>query len=123
MSAVPRTHWQYGAERPSGELSDPARVIARLEEIERDLAVRQNALEAAAYSWFQAKRDREHERAVIFMRSAGTVAERQAQADIETAMSGKQEEAEWEALKAVVRTLEARASIGQSILRAQSRAG
>lgn len=99
----------------------PAPVIARLEAIDQDLAARQNALEAAAMAWFRAKRDREHRRATEFIKATGTVAERNAAADLETSMLGAREEAEWEALKAVVRVLETRASIGQSILRSQGR--
>lgn len=103
-------------------LTDPGIVLGRLEAIENDLAIRQNSYEAAALAWFRAKREKEHARAVAFMRAEGTVAERQAQADIETARVGMQEEAEFEATKAVMRTLETRASIGQSILRSQGRA-
>lgn len=103
-------------------LSDPAAVMARLEAIEEDLAQRQNEYEEAALDWFRAKRDRERDRAVEFMRALGTVAERQATADKATADKGKEEEARYEACKAVVRVLETRASIGQSILRAQGRA-
>ena len=50
-------------------------------------------------------------------------AERSAIADRDTATDGKVQEAEFEALKAVVRVLETRASIGQSLLRAYGRAG
>jgi hypothetical protein len=99
----------------------PAPVIARLQGIEDDLATRQNVLESAARAWFIAKRDKEKARAVAFLSATGTVAERQAIADQQTALDGKNEEAEWEALKAVVRVLETRASIGQSILRSQGR--
>lgn len=99
----------------------PGPVIGRLEAIDKDLAARQNALEAAALAWFRAKRDKEHKRAVEFLRARGTVAERNAVADEQTSMLGMAEEAEWEALKAVVRVLETRASIGQSILRSQGR--
>jgi hypothetical protein len=102
-------------------LSDPGLVLARLEEIETDLARRQNNFEAAALAWFRAKRDREHQRAVAFMRAEGSVAERNAQADIETCRIGVEHEAEYEALRAVMRTLETRASIGQSVLRSQGR--
>jgi hypothetical protein len=102
-------------------LDNPAAVVHRLEQIERDLAIRQGALEAAALGWFRAKRDRERQRALAFIAAEGTVAERNAIADRDTAMLGAPEEAEWEALKAVVRTLETRASIGQSILRTQGR--
>lgn len=102
-------------------LSHPGAVIARLEEIENDLAIRQGALESAAQSWYRLKRDKEKARALAFIDAEGTVAERQAIADRETALMGKEEEALYEALKAVVRTLETRASIGQSILRSQNR--
>lgn len=99
----------------------PGPVIARLNEIDTDLAARQNTLEAAARAWFIAKRDKEKARAIAFLEATGTVAERQALADRATALDGKNEEAEWEAVKAVVRVLETRASIGQSILRSQGR--
>jgi hypothetical protein len=102
-------------------LSHPSAVLERLEAIDQDLAMRQNLLEAAARAWFIAKRDREKARAVAFLKATGTVAVRQATADEQTALDGKHEEAEFEALKAVVRVLETRASIGQSILRAQGR--
>lgn len=102
-------------------LSTPHQVMDRLEQIDADLALRMNTLEDAARKWFVAKRDKEHARALAFIGATGTVAERSAIADRDTAQKGAQEEAEYEALKAVVRTLETRASIGQSILRAQGR--
>jgi hypothetical protein len=102
-------------------LTDAGAVLARLEEIEKDLEVRQNALESAALAWYRVKRDREKEWALVFLRSAGTVAERKAVADRDTSLMGKDEEALYESLRAVVRTLETRASIGQSILRSQGR--
>ena len=103
------------------DLSAPAQVMARLQGIEQDLEARQNALEAAARAWFMAKRQREHDRAVAFLSAEGTVAERSALADRATALDGREAEAEWEALRAVVRVLDTRASIGQSILKAQAR--
>lgn len=103
------------------DLSHPAAVMARLAEIENDLAVRQNVLESAATTWFKAKREKEREWAKEFLLQEGTVAERKAVADAETAYIGREAEAEYESLKAVVRVLEARATIGQSILRAQGR--
>jgi hypothetical protein len=103
------------------DLSTPQLVMARLTEIENDLATRQNTLESAATRWFKAKRDKEHARAVAFLGTEGSVAVRQAEADKQTAMDGREAEAEWEAVKAVVRTLETRASIGMSLLRAQGR--
>lgn len=103
-------------------LDSPQAVMRRLTEIDRDLAIRQNTLEAAALSWYRAKRDKEKARAVAFLGAEGTVAERSAIADRQTALDGRDAEAEWEAVRAVVRVLETRASIGQSILRAQGRA-
>jgi hypothetical protein len=105
----------------SATLDTPALVIAKLEAIERDLELRQNILEAAALNWYRQKRDLEHARAVAFLSAEGTVAERQALASRETAMLGREAEAEYESLRAVVRTLETRATIGMAILKAQSR--
>jgi hypothetical protein len=101
------------------DLSHVAAIQARLAEIDEDLAARQPVLERAATAWFKAKRNREEQRARAFMTADGTVAERNAHADIVTSLVGVNEEAEWEALKAVVRVLETRASIGQSLLRAE----
>ena len=106
----------------SATLDNPAAVIARLNDIEDDLARIQNTLEMAALDWYRAKRDREKARAVAFLScEEGSIAYRQAVADRDTALDGKNEEALYESLKAVSRVLETRASIGQSILRAQSR--
>jgi hypothetical protein len=95
--------------------------MQRLQEIEADLAERQNLLERAALAWFRAKRDKEHAHAVAFLSADGTVAERAAHADIASYSIGKEAEAQYEALKAVIRALETRASIGQSLLRSQGR--
>jgi hypothetical protein len=96
--------------------------MARLAAIENDLAVRQGAYEAAALAWYRAKRQREHDRAVEFLKAEGTVAERSAIADRATALDGRNEEAEYEAIRAVVRTLDTRATIGMAILKSQGRA-
>lgn len=101
------------------DLSTRGAIIARLEEIERDLAARQGVLENAAMKWFRAKRDREHARAVAFIGADGTVAERNALADRETCRLGAAEEAEWEAVRAVVRVLDTRATVGMALLKAE----
>lgn len=101
--------------------TSPQAVINRLAEIEHELAIRQNVLEEVAMNWYRAKRDKEKARAVAFLRAEGTVAERQARADEETAIDGVEVEAEYESVKAVVRVLETRASIGQTLLRSQAR--
>jgi hypothetical protein len=103
-------------------LDTPSAIQARLGEIDDDLAVRQNAYESAARNWFKAKRNREHDRAVAFISAGGTVAERNAIADRETATDGRDAEAEFEAIKAVVKVLETRANIGMALLKSQGRA-
>ena len=102
-------------------MNDPAQVLARLQAIEEDLAARQARLESAAMTWYRAKRDKEKARAVAFLSAEGSVAERNAVADKLTALDGRDAEAEWEAVRAVVRVLETRASIGQTIARTYGR--
>jgi len=102
-------------------LSTPQAVQSRLEAIENDLAVRQNAIESAALAWFRAKRDRERQWATAYISADGPAHVRRAEADLAVATLGVLEEAEYESLKAVVRVLETRATIGQSLLRSQGR--
>lgn len=102
-------------------LSTPQQVQARLEELENDLAIRQNAIEAQALAWFRKKRDREKQWAEAYVRAEGPAHVRKAEADLAVATVGVIEEAEYEAGKAVMRVLETRASIGQSLLRSQGR--
>lgn len=102
-------------------LSHPQAVLERLEAIDLDLANRQPELEGAALEWFRAKRDREKRHAETFLTNDRTVAERQARASLECATIGVEAEARWEALKAVVRVLEARSMIGLGVLKAQGR--
>lgn len=103
------------------DLTHPGAVQARLNEIETDLADRQNEYEHAALEYFGAKRLKEKARAEAFLKAEGTVAERSAKADRETALMGMEDEARYEGLKGVVRVLDTRAAIGMSILRAQGR--
>lgn len=103
-------------------LASPQEVSARLEAIEDDLAKLQNDYEKAAFDWFKAKRDREKTRASAFLTAKGSIAARNAVAEVETSNEAIDAEAKYEALKAKVRVLETRATIGQSILRSQSRA-
>lgn len=96
-------------------------VLERLEAIETDLAARELELHDAAMGWYRKKRDLEHDRAVAFLAAEGTVAERQAKAARDNSSIGKEEEARYEALRAVVRVLETRANIGMALLKAQGR--
>jgi hypothetical protein len=102
-------------------LSTPQEVQARLEGLDEDLASRQNTLESAAFSWYRAKRDREKQWAQAYIGAAGPAHVRKAEADLAVATVGVLEEAEYEAVKAVVRVIETRVGIGQSLLKAQGR--
>ena len=102
-------------------LSTPQQVQERLEGIERDLAERQLDYETAAMAWFKAKRDREHDEALAFLSAEGTDTKRRMVAKRESANIGKEEEASFEALKAVMRVLETRANIGMALLKSQGR--
>lgn len=102
-------------------LSSPQQVTARLEAIDQDLAVLQNEIEDAAWKWFRAKHRREQARAEAYLRAEGSIEVRRAIADAQTACQAMEEEAMWEAKKAKLRSLEARLSVGQSILRSQAR--
>ncbi len=103
------------------DLSSPALVMARLEGIENDLAERQNGLETSAREWDVQKRERERTWATTFVPATGTVDARKAAAIEASAEIGMEAEAAYEAQRAVCRVLEARATIGQSLLRAMGR--
>jgi hypothetical protein len=109
-------------DRPTADMSEAAQVMATLDQIQQDLALRQNLLEQAARNWYLAKREKEHKRAVAFLTAEGSVASRTAEADVQTALDGREAEAEYESLKAVVRVMETRATICQSLLKAQAHA-
>lgn len=105
-------------------LSDPAAVMARLESIDEDLAKRQNSYEDAASRWFTAQREIERRKASALLTSdKGSVTEKKAEGELAAFdVEGAVAKAEYEALKAAVRVLELRATIGMSILKAQGRA-
>lgn len=98
--------------------------MQRLEGIERDLAMRQNTYESAARNFYTYKREVEHERARALLSAPQTsVTEKKAHAELEAYdVEGAGHEAEYEALKAVIRVLETRATICQSLLRSHGRA-
>ncbi len=100
-------------------LSTPAAIMLRLEEIDNDLQTRLPELEEAAGDWFRKKAEREKLIAGAFMSADGSVAERQARAKRDHAEVGKEEEASYEAKRAVMRVLETRSSILMSLLKSQ----
>lgn len=105
----------------STDLTHPGAVLARLEQIEHDLSERQGEYERAAFAWYRAKRELEHDIAVAYLAAEGTVDERRSKARKAVQGLHTEEEAQYEAIKAAVRVLETRASIGMAILKSQGR--
>ena len=105
-------------------LASPSEVTERLEAIEQDLARRQNAFEEAARQWFIAQREIVRQKALALRDSdRASVTEKKAEGDLAAYdVQHASAEAEYEALRAAVKVLETRATIGMSILRSQSRA-
>ena len=102
-------------------LSTPQQVEQRLQEIAEALALLENEMEPCALAWFRAKREREKAKARAFLTAKGTDSARRADAELESAGIGADEEGRWEGKKAKLKTLETAAVIGTSLLRAQSR--
>lgn len=107
----------------------PDAIMTRLEEIEQDLATRQNEYEAAAEDKHKLVRDYELRIARASLQARGdTATEKKWRAleAIAAANDGLYEkltvaEGKYEGLKAAVRVLETRATIGQSLLKAHGR--
>jgi hypothetical protein len=106
----------------------PHQILLRLEQIEQDAAARQAKGEQAAERFFRVQRDYELEFAKAFVEASGSPNERKQKAH--RAMEGsqlyydlKEAEGAYEGWRACMRTLELRASIGQSLLRAQRERG
>ncbi len=102
--------------------SAPAGLHQTLEGIEQDLATRQNAYEDAARKWFAKQGEIAKERAISYRKATGNSTDRRAAADEEHGEDGAIEQAEYEALRAVVKVLESRATICMSLLKSQGRA-
>jgi hypothetical protein len=103
-------------------------ITSRLEQIEQDAQDRQQKGEKAAEDFFKVKRDFELEYAKQFVNATGSPNEKKQKAL--DAMSGtqtyfelKEQEGAYEGWKAALRTLELRASIGQSLLKSQREMG
>lgn len=110
-------------------LSHPAAVMARLAEIENDLAGRVNDYEAAAGERARLIRDWEKRLAISTAQAKGGDANARKQAALVMAASQddlydrlKVAEGAYAACHAVVRVLETRATIGMAILKTQGRA-
>lgn len=103
------------------DLSTPQQIQKRLEEIEQDLAVRQNAYEDAARKWFIKLGTITRDRALAYRKAEGTSTEKREAANELHGVDGATEQAEYEALRAVVKVLEQRATIGMSLLKSQGR--
>lgn len=108
---------------PEIEMDTPAIVMTKLSAIENDLAERQNGYERAAGNWYTAQREIKRAHAIALLSSSkASVTAQKAEADLAAmACDGIEYEAEYEAFKAVIRVLETRATVLQSILKAQGR--
>lgn len=103
------------------DLSTPHLIEVRLAEIENDLAVRQNSWESAARVWFRKLREVEKDRANAYVAADGSPTEKREAGSYAVGEDGGVEQAEYEALRAVVKVLEARAMIGMALLKSQGR--
>ncbi len=101
----------------------PAVILAKLTAVENDLAERQNAYESAARNWYTAQREINRRKAKALLTSdAGSVTEKKAEGELAAYdVEGAASEAEYEALKAVIRVLEQRSMILASLLKSQGR--
>lgn len=104
-------------------MDNPQAVMDRLALIEEDLAKRQNSYEEAAERWFRAQREIGRVKARALLGSdKPSITEKKAEGDLAAYdVEGAAAEAEYEALRAAVKVLETRATIGMSILKAQGR--
>lgn len=103
-------------------------ITDRLEQIEDDVAKRQEKGETAAENFYRIKRDYELAYAKAYVQAKGSPTEKKQQA-LETLEGSelyfnlKEHEGAYEGWKAVMRALEQRASIGQSLLKSQREMG
>lgn len=109
--------------------SDPAVLIGRLEAIEQDMASRQNEYGQAADDRARAVRDWDKRLAIHQKIAKGPNSETRKAVALAAAIEVddlyerlKDAEARYDSLKVVMRTLETRATIGQSLLKAHGRA-
>jgi hypothetical protein len=107
----------------------PAQIMERLGAIEVDLATRQNEFEQAAGDRARLIRDWERRVAIARRTAKGNDADARKAAALVMAIDQddlyerlSEAEGQFDALRAVTRVLETRASIGQSILRGMGRA-
>lgn len=109
--------------------STPGAVIARLADIENDLALRQNDYERAASDRARCVRDWDRRLAIHGKVAKGSSAD--VRKSVALVAASEQDdlyerltdaEARFDALRVVIRTLETRSAIGMSILKAHGRA-
>lgn len=111
------------------EHGSPAAVMARLSEIEADLANRMGGLEQAADDRARALRDWEKRIAICGVKAKGASADVRKSHALVAAIEQDElheqladAEARYDALRSVTKVLEIRATIGMSLLRSHGRA-
>lgn len=102
----------------------PAQIMDKLEEIERDLAHRQNEWEQVAEAWMRRKREKELAWARAYTlagQTAKNVTDKKAAGIEASELIGMDDEARYTALRSVIEVLTTRATISQSLLKAHGR--
>jgi hypothetical protein len=95
---------------------EPLQIVKRLEDIEADLEARQAPFEIAAGDCHRLARDYELRLARVSLQTRADTATEKKWRAIDAVAEGR-----YEALKAAVRVLEQRATIGMALLKAASR--
>ena len=103
-------------------MQTPQSVEQRLEAIDQDLAIRQNLYEAAAKAHFLKVAEVTKDKAIAYRKADGNSTDKRESANEQHGEDGSKEQAEYEALKAVIKVLESRATIGMAILKSHGRA-
>ena len=103
-------------------MNDPAAILRNLQEIEKDLADRQNDFSKAAGARARLIREVEYEQAVAFKSAPGNTTEKRERAKVAVGESQEYKdltaaESTYDACKAAIGVLETRASINQTLLR------
>jgi hypothetical protein len=108
-------------------MNDPAAILRTLQEIETDLANRQNEFSKAAGDRARLVREVEYEQAVAFAKAPGNTTEKRERAKVAVGESQAYKdltaaEATYDAAKAAIGVMETRVSISQSLLKAMREA-
>lgn len=108
-------------------MNDPAAILRTLQEIEQDLADRQNDFAKAAGDRARLEREVEYEQALAYQKAPGNTTDRREAAKVRVGESQNYKdltaaESTYDACKAAIGVMETRVSIGQSLLKSMREA-